>query len=76
MYIRLRIQGDDREARLTRQGSRAGLERAGIDDELVMFILAGVIIEGNADVIGEVLTKTGLMVGVIEAVLCIESTVF
>lgn len=66
MYIRLRIQWGDREVRLTRQGSRAGLERAGVDDELVMFILAGVMIEGNADVIGEVLTKTGLMVGVTE----------
>ena len=66
MCIRLRIQWGDREVRLTRQGSRAGLERAGVDDELVMFILAGVMIEGNADVIGEVLTKTGLMVGVTE----------
>jgi hypothetical protein len=66
VYIRLRIQGDDREARLTRQGKRAGLERAGVDDELVMFILVGVVIVGKADVIGEVLTKTGLMVGVTE----------
>lgn len=66
VYIRLRIQGDDREARLTRQGSRAGLEREGVDEELVMLILVGVVIAGKADVIGEVLTKTGLMVGVTE----------
>jgi hypothetical protein len=68
MYVRSRIQGNGREARLTRQGKRAGLERAGVDDELVMFILVGVIIEGNADGIGEVLTKAVAVLGNIEVV--------
>jgi hypothetical protein len=68
VYIRLRIQGDDREATLTRQGSRAGLERAEVDDELVMLILVGVIIAGKADVIGEVLAKAVAVLGNIEVV--------
>jgi hypothetical protein len=68
VYIRLRIQGDDREARLTRQGKRAGLERAGVDDELVMFILVGVVIVGKADVIGELLTNAVVVLGNTEVV--------
>jgi hypothetical protein len=63
---RLRLQGSVREARLTRQGKRTGLEREGVDEELVIFILVGVIIEGNADGIGEVLTKAVAVLGNIE----------
>jgi hypothetical protein len=65
---RLRIQGNDREARLTRQGKRTGLEREGVDEELVMLILVGVVIVGKADVIGELLTNAVVVLGNTEVV--------
>jgi hypothetical protein len=44
------------------------LERAGVDDELVILILVGVVIVGKADVIGEVLTTAVAVLGNIEEV--------
>lgn len=54
--------------RLIRQGNKAGLEREGVNDELVTLILVGVMIVGKADVIGEVLTKAVAILGNIEVV--------